>query len=114
MQNIKELVGARVRELRKERGLSQEELAHLANLHPTYIGKLERGERNMSVESLEKAASALGLSLEQLFRHLQPEKDDEDSVTLNQIINRLYGKSTDEKKTILRLIDVAFELQNKK
>ncbi|MFD5021077.1 helix-turn-helix domain-containing protein [Paenibacillus sp. NPDC058367] len=113
MQNIKEVVGARVRELRKEKGMSQEELAHAANLHPTYIGKLERGERNMSVESLDKATQALGITLEQLFRYIQPSNQDEESMVMEQIINRLYGKSLQEKHTILKLIDTAFELQDK-
>ncbi|AIQ37197.1 hypothetical protein R50345_22690 [Paenibacillus sp. FSL R5-0345] len=113
MQNIKEVVGARVRELRKEKGMSQEELAHAANLHPTYIGKLERGERNMSVESLEKTTKALGITLEQLFKYIQPSNQDEDSNIMEQIINRLYDKSLQEKRTILKLIDTAFELKGK-
>lgn len=112
MQNIKEVVGARVRELRKEKGMSQEELAHAANLHPTYIGKLERGERNMSIESLEKATQALGITLEQLFRYIKPIDHDEESMVMEQIINRLYGKSLKEKRTVLKLIDTAFELKD--
>lgn len=94
--------------------MSLEELAHLADLHPTYIGKLERGERNMSVESLEKATQALGITLEQLFRFIQPVHANDDSVLMNQIINRLYGKSLNEKRIVLKLIDTAFELQDKK
>lgn len=113
MQNIKEVVGARVRELRKEKGMSQEELAHAANLHPTYIGKLERGERNMSVESLEKTTQALGITLEQLFKYIQPSNNDEESMIMEQIIDRLYGKSLQEKRIILKLIDTAFELKDK-
>ena len=43
MDNISKLVGARIRGFRKEKHLSQEELAEKCNLHPTYIGQLERG-----------------------------------------------------------------------
>ncbi len=103
-----------MRELRRERNLSQEELAHLADLHPTYIGKLERGERNMSVESLDKVARALGITLEQLFRYIQPQNNDDETSIMNQIVNRLYGMSIDEKKSILKLINSALELRYKK
>ncbi len=59
--------GKRVRELRKEMRLSQEELAERANLHHTYIGGVERGERNPSLKSIKKIADALGVELEALF-----------------------------------------------
>ncbi len=113
MSNIKEIVGARIRDIRKERGLSQEELAHIANLHPTYIGKLERGERNMSVESLDKATSALGISLEELFKNLHEPVNDQGSLLITQIVKRLYGRSIDDKKAVLKLIDVVLELKDK-
>lgn len=46
MDNITKLVGTRIRGFRKEKRLSQEELAEKCSLHPTYIGQLERGEKN--------------------------------------------------------------------
>ncbi len=46
MQNIRIKLGKRIRELRKEFRWSQEELGERANLHPTYVGGIERGERN--------------------------------------------------------------------
>ena len=55
--------GARVRELRIAQGLSQEVLAQKAGLHRTYIGGIERGERNVSLINIEKIASALNLSI---------------------------------------------------
>ena len=60
--------GERVRDLRKERQLSQEKLAELADLHRTYIGDIERGERNVSLENIEKIAKALKIKLEDLFK----------------------------------------------
>lgn len=51
-----------VRQLRGQRGISQEELAHLAGLHRTYIGSIERSERNISIDNIAKLASALGVT----------------------------------------------------
>lgn len=53
--------GKRPRQLRKERGLSQEELGVKANLHRTYIGTIERAEKNISIENIAKLAKALGV-----------------------------------------------------
>ena len=54
--------------MRKEKGLSQEELETLADLHHTYVGALERGERNCSINSLSKVAKVLNLNVADLFR----------------------------------------------
>lgn len=53
--------GKRLRQLRRERGLSQEELGAKANLHRTYIGTIERAEKNISIENIAKLAKALGV-----------------------------------------------------
>lgn len=52
-------VGARLRELRRKLGISQEELAERASLHRTYVGGIERGERNVAVLNLVRLAAAL-------------------------------------------------------
>jgi transcriptional regulator with XRE-family HTH domain len=59
--------GQRVRELRKEKELSQEELAHKADLHRTYIGMIERAEKNITLLNIEKIANALEVNIKELI-----------------------------------------------
>jgi transcriptional regulator with XRE-family HTH domain len=62
--------GARVREMRKERSLSQEALAAICGLDRTYVGGVERGERNVALKNIEAIARGLGVSLSELMRGL--------------------------------------------
>lgn len=66
-QNILIKFGERVREIRKEKGLSQEELAHIADLHRTYIGMIERAEKNITLLNIEKIANALEVNIKELI-----------------------------------------------
>ena len=67
MKAIQSWLGLRVRALRLERGWTQEELASRAKKHPTYIGGIERGERNPTLTVLADIARALGVSLAALM-----------------------------------------------
>lgn len=64
---IQEKVGQRIRELRWQLGISQEELAARANLDRTYITSVERGKRNISIVNLEKISIALEVPLKVFF-----------------------------------------------
>lgn len=55
--------GNRVREIRIQKGLSQEQLAHLANVHRTYIGMIERAEKNITLINIQKIANGLSVNL---------------------------------------------------
>ena len=70
MSDIAKIIGQRIRNYRTQKGLSQEKLAEVAGCHPTYIGQLERGEKNATLESVEKIASAMDISLSELFDKL--------------------------------------------
>lgn len=76
MENKEVLVkfGQRVRELRKEKNLSQEELSFKANLHRTYIGMIERAEKNITLVNIEKIAKALNVELKELFNGISLSK----------------------------------------
>ena len=65
------IFGSRVRVRRQDLGLSQEDLADVSGLHRTYIGSLERGERNISLANVVRLASALQLDPSELVKGLQ-------------------------------------------
>lgn len=63
MSAMTKLIGLRIRNYRIQSGLNQEQLAELAGCHPTYIGQIERGEKNATIESILKITKALKISL---------------------------------------------------
>ena len=67
MEDVKKLVGERIRQLRKERKLSQEELGYKSDLHYTHIGAIERGEKNWSIDTLVKVAGGLHATINDLL-----------------------------------------------
>jgi transcriptional regulator with XRE-family HTH domain len=67
VDNVKKLLGDRIRQLRKERGLSQEELGYKSDLHYTHIGAIERAEKNWSIDTLVKVAEGLNVTVNDLL-----------------------------------------------
>lgn len=65
--NIRKSFWLKIRELRKERELSQEQLAEKCKLHRTYIGMIERGEKNICLENIEILAKVLWVKVKDLF-----------------------------------------------
>jgi transcriptional regulator with XRE-family HTH domain len=74
MQDIQKAFGKKVRELRLKKALSQEKLAELSGLHWTYIGSVERGERNISLNNIKKIADALEVKASDLFKGMNGTK----------------------------------------
>jgi transcriptional regulator with XRE-family HTH domain len=68
--NVLKLFGYRIRQIRKERGLSQESLAAICKLDRTYIGGVERGERNVSLRNIDIIARALDVTMSELMKDL--------------------------------------------
>jgi len=64
---IRELFASNLKNLRQKKGLSQEQLAEAAQLHRTYVSSVERGERNISLENMEKLARALKVDIRHLL-----------------------------------------------
>jgi len=93
VEDVKKLVGERIRELRKEKGLSQEELGDKADLHYTHIGSIERGEKNWSIDTLVKVAGGLNVTVNDLLAlPLKPE----DTRNLKKVVIAEISESSPE------------------
>jgi len=69
-KNILEVFGSNVQKCRKEKQISQEKLAEFAGVHRTYIGMIERAEKNITLRNMEKIARALGIEIKDLLVNL--------------------------------------------
>jgi transcriptional regulator with XRE-family HTH domain len=67
MRSPQQRLGKRIRQLRLKKGWTQEELAERTNRHWTYIGGIERGERNITLQVIADIARALGVEIQALF-----------------------------------------------
>jgi transcriptional regulator with XRE-family HTH domain len=66
-KDIRVLYGAKLKDFRKKKGLSQEELGFKSSLHRTYISEVERGRRNISIMNIDRIAKALNLRAKDFF-----------------------------------------------
>jgi transcriptional regulator with XRE-family HTH domain len=68
VSDARKVFASRLRQIRQGKGLSQEELADRAGLHRTYVGSVERGERNISIDNIERLAKALEIDIIELLK----------------------------------------------
>ncbi|MFC5469258.1 helix-turn-helix domain-containing protein [Cohnella suwonensis] len=104
-QDVLKLVGRRIRGLRKERGMSQELLGEKGGFHYSYIGQIERGEKNISLLNLAKIADALDVGLAQLFSFVDvEEKRTESEADVQEILTTLRGQRPDQVKMVRNVV----------
>ena len=125
LTNITEILGQRIRYYRRQHKLSQERLAELSDLHPTYIGQIERGEKNATIESIYKISIALDIPmsklLEKLDEHSLTESNDkslhsganETNIPL-QIYELISCESIENQQLLLEMITYALKLAHPK
>ncbi|MEL7567920.1 MAG: helix-turn-helix transcriptional regulator [Dehalobacterium sp.] len=106
MNDIIKLVGERIRNLRKERNWTQEELAHRANIHRSHLGEIERGETSVTVESIAKIANAFEITVEDIFRNLQPSYENKGNDVLALLMNKVNKLSKGNQKVVLDFLDL--------
>lgn len=109
MDDISKQVGRRIRELRKARGLSQEALGERSGHHFSYVGQVERGEKNVSLFNLQKIAEALDVAIHQLFIFsVDSENFVESEERIRQILNLLHKLDQDHIKRLHKAIEALY------
>ncbi|OXM83697.1 helix-turn-helix domain-containing protein [Paenibacillus rigui] len=114
MKNLLTIVGERIRFFRKNRGLTQEQLGEKVELPQSYIGGIERGEKNISLETLERIVDALKIEPSDVLTSGK-KRNTKDEILIDKILLNLQGRSPIEIEIIHNLIaDVlkAFDNRN--
>src|SRR5262249_44814388 len=94
--NVKKIFGATVKARRRQLGISQEELAERADLHRTYVSDIERGARNISLQSITKLASALAISVSALFPETESLKEKAAILNGSNVVDILLVEDNDD------------------
>lgn len=102
MSKIAKTIGERLRFRRLKLKYSQEQLAEKAGLHPTYIGQVERGEKNATLESIEKICIALNYPMDELFAKIID--CDRNETIANQCYALIISRPEAEQKILLELL----------
>jgi len=102
MNNVSEKFGKRLRSLRVSKKMSQEKLAEMSELHATYIGQIERGEKNPTVETVYKLSNGLGILPDEFFRN---NSNSENFSVVNQIYNDILSLSAEKQRKLCEIIN---------
>lgn len=97
-------LGRRIRLLRKSRRLTQEQLAARASLDYKYIGEVERGRKNISVESLARVAAALHVKIVELFLFGAPAADNDERITEATVVDAVRRSDPRMREPLLRIL----------
>lgn len=101
MKEILNCLGKTLRTIRKQKGMTQEKLAFEAGLHPTYIGQIERGEKNITITNLKIIVDCLGINLSELFYIYECQEKNSVIYMINDAINNMESK---EQELCLKII----------
>lgn len=106
MSELIKLIGEQIRNIRKEKGMTQEALANECGFQYSYISDIERGERNISIETLEKIIGALDVIPAEIFNFTHATTDNEvieKRMVIESIRALLNGRNVEEVKFIYRV-----------
>lgn len=110
MSQLVNIVGANIRELRKQKKMTQEELAEKCGLQTSYLAGVERGERNITLQTLDKIAGGLSVNAQKLFEIDSPIKylpmEFEEKILM--FSNELKNKSDKEIDLIIKIANEVF------
>ncbi len=101
-------LGKRLKKIRSDMGLSQEELAYHCGMQASHIGQIERGQKSPTLDTLEKLASGLNITVSELTDYSKDITITHDEVVnkINSYLNRLNSK---QKKQVLNIIKIFFD-----
>lgn len=102
--DARQLLGMRLKSIRNELGLSQEELAYRCGMHASHIGFLERGHRNPTLDTLERVALGLGINLSELLDYEQDPQTAIYDETTNKLVSYIMALNPEQKKQVLAII----------
>lgn len=113
MSEIAPRFGKRVKYYRNVEKLSQEKLAELSGLHPTYIGQVERGEKNCTLETAEKIALGLGIQLSELLTELTGNDSEHSEATelIDRIVSQLLSLNQKQLTAVTNIVAQISELK---
>ncbi len=103
--------GERLRQLRRERGLTQEEVALRADITTSYYGQLERNIANPTISMLDRICEVMGVSITDIFTDSITNLLGIDSLSM-RILHFINDKTDEEKETALALLKTAFKLRS--
>jgi XRE family transcriptional regulator, regulator of sulfur utilization len=106
-------VGNRIRHYRKAADLTQEKLGELLSIDPSYIGRIERGEANITLETVLKVAEALQISPYDLFRPSKKQKNSEKNELVEKVTIMIMNLHIDDLKIVTRIVREAINLIKK-
>ncbi|WKL04467.1 helix-turn-helix transcriptional regulator [Paenibacillus amylolyticus] len=110
MSELRQLIGTRIRAMRNAKGLTQQKLADIAGLDYRYIGALERGERNFSIDTLEKVLLALDVSINELTIVTGDDQDSVRQSAIDEFILNTSKLNNEHMKVIQKINSEIFRL----
>ena len=90
--DLKQMIGARIKEIRIKRGITQDQLSEQMEINPKYLSSIERGKENPTLNTLIKICQSLDVELDQIFRFVEIEDPD----TRKSLIMSLLDEASDE------------------
>ena len=112
MSDVAKQLGLRIRELRNERHMSQEELSFKAGISPAHLGQIERALKNPTIDTITKISAALDIPVADLFSTKSVSFSTQNAI-IGKINAQLLSMSEDEQKDILRIIRIFRGYQRK-
>lgn len=90
--NVKQMIGARIGEMRRKKGMTQEELSGKMGIGPKYLSSIERGKENPTLSTLINLADSLGVDLAEIFMFIEIEDVTKRKSLINKLLNEADGE----------------------